>query len=78
MLSDRFFEEYSKTGPPVDAGHSVDTGNQTTYSAADVEEIVNKKLADALAKIGQGNKPEEIPAITIDNEPEESPAESED
>lgn len=78
MLSDRFFNEYAKTGPPVVAGQNSDKGEKTTYSAADVEEIVNKKLADALAKIGQGNKPEEIPAITNDNEPEENPAESED
>ena len=78
MLSDRFFDEYAKTGPPVDAGQNNDTGDKAAYSAADVEEIVNKKLAEALSKIGQGNKPEEIPAISNDNEPEESPAESED
>lgn len=50
MLPDKFFEEYSKTGPEP-APDTLDDTTKKTYTAAEVDELVNRKVAEAVESI---------------------------
>lgn len=51
MLSDKFFEAYAATaGKPLDTGSDPEPAPKT-YTAAEVDELVNKKVAEAVASI---------------------------
>ena len=52
MLSDRFFEEYAKTGAPKPAADDPpEIPEKDSYSRAEVDEIVNAKVAEAISEI---------------------------
>lgn len=52
MLSDRFFEEYAKTGTPKPAADDPpEIQEKDSYSRAEVDEIVNAKVAEAISEI---------------------------
>ena len=70
MLSDEFFKQYAMTGPPKQSP-AADPGVKDTYTRAEVDEIVNKKIEEALQSMKQ---PEQI---APENNPEE-PGESEE
>lgn len=76
MLSDRFFEEYAKTGKPkpAETDDALDDPEKDSYTRAEVAEIVNAKVKDAVDSMK-----EELNALygakdTV-NEPDETPAE---
>ena len=48
MLPDRFFEEYAKTGPPATLPDAEDIQEKDVYTRAEVDDIVNRKIAEAL------------------------------
>ena len=48
MLPDRFFEEYAKTGPPATLADAEDVEEKDTYTRAEVDDIVNRKISEAL------------------------------
>lgn len=50
MLPDKFFEEYAKTGPEP-APDTLDDATKKTYTAAEVDELVNRKVAEAVESI---------------------------
>lgn len=69
MLSDKFFEEYAKTGTPrpeepTDALQ--DDPEKDTYTRAEVDEIVNSKVSAAVDEVKA-----ELNAIYGRNKPEE-------
>ena len=70
MLSDEFFKQYALTGPPKKEA-AADPGVKDTYTRAEVDEIVNKKIEEALQSMKQPEQ--ESP----ENNPEE-PGESEE
>lgn len=58
MLPEKFFEEYAKTGVmPENPDKS--TKPKDTYTRAEVDEIVNKKIAEALESMKEANDPSE-------------------
>jgi hypothetical protein len=70
MLSDKFFEEYAKTGTPrpeEPADALLEDPEKDTYTRAEVDEIVNSKVAAAVDEVkaelntiyGKMNKPVE-------------------
>lgn len=70
MLSDKFFEEYAKTGTPRQeepAEALMEDPEKDTYTRAEVDEIVNSKVSAAVDEVkaelnaiyGKMNKPEE-------------------
>lgn len=48
VLPDRFFEEYAKTGPPATLADAEDVEEKDVYTRAEVDDIVNRKIAEAL------------------------------
>lgn len=48
VLPDRFFEEYAKTGPPQTLPNAEDVPEKDVYTRAEVDDIVNRKIAEAL------------------------------
>ena len=64
MLPDRFYEEYAKTAnrPPAPEGEAPEEPKDT-YTRAEVDDIVNRKIAEAFAQ----RQPEEIPDKTPAN-----------
>lgn len=72
MLSDRFFEEYAKTGAPKPAADDPpEIPEKDSYSRAEVDEIVNAKVAEAISEIRS-----EMAALQQpDNKPDDNPAE---
>ena len=48
VLPDRFFEEYAKTGPPATLADAEDVIEKDVYTRAEVDDIVNRKIAEAL------------------------------
>ena len=70
MLSDEFFKQYAMTGPPKREA-AADPGVKDTYTRAEVDEIVNKKIEEALQSMKQPEQ--ESP----ENNPE-TPGESEE
>lgn len=48
VLPDRFFEEYAKTGPPATLADAEDVMEKDVYTRAEVDDIVNRKIAEAL------------------------------
>lgn len=72
MLSDRFFEEYAKTGAPKPAADDQpEIPEKDSYSRAEVDEIVNAKVAEAISEIRSEMAAFQQP----DNKPEDNPAE---
>ena len=52
MLSDRFFEEYAKTGAPKPAADDTpEIPDKDSYTRAEVDEIVAAKVAEAVEEI---------------------------
>lgn len=70
MLSDEFFKQYAMTGPPKREA-AAETAVKDTYTRAEVDEIVNKKIEEALQSMKQPEQ--ESP----ENNPED-PGESEE
>lgn len=71
MLSDKFFEAYAATASkPPDTGSDPEPAPKT-YTAAEVDELVNKKVAEAVASI-QARLAE---AEDLTTEPDTEPAE---
>lgn len=72
MLSDRFFEEYAKTGAPKPtADDQPEIPEKDSYSRAEVDEIVNAKVAEAISEIRS-----EMAALQQpDNKPDDNTAE---
>lgn len=49
MLSDKFFEEYAKTGEsPKVQGETPEPETKETYTRAEVDEIISKTIAETL------------------------------
>ena len=48
MLNDKFFEEYTKTGPPQEAAA---TDPEKMYTAAEVDKLVADKVEEAVKDI---------------------------
>ncbi len=69
MLPDKFFEEYAKTGPEP-APDTLDDPSKKTYTAAEVDELVNRKVAEAVESI------QARLAAADDNGPVSEPAET--
>lgn len=68
VLSDQFFTEYSKTGPPPQEAAAADDPDKM-YTAAEVDKLVADKVEAAVKEIKESmNKPDDIPAA---NESEE-------
>lgn len=72
MLSDKFFEEYAKTGtkPAADPAGVLEDPEKDSYTRAEVDEIVNAKVAAAVDEIKT-----ELAALYTNDKPDESPAE---
>ncbi len=68
MLSDEFFKQYALTVPPKKEA-AADPGVKDTYTRAEVDEIVNKKIEEALQSMKQ---PEQESPENNQEEPEES------
>lgn len=49
MLNDKFFEEYSKTGPPPQESGTADP--EKMYTAAEVDKLVADKVEAAVKEI---------------------------
>lgn len=73
MLSDKFFEEYAKTAtrPPEEPAGALDDPEKDSYTRAEVDEIVNQKVAAAVDEI----KSELAALYTADKSEPEQPAE---
>ena len=72
MLSDRFFEEYAKTGAPKPAADDPpEIPEKDSYSRAEVDEIVNAKVAEAISEIRSEMAAMQQP----DNKPDDNPVE---
>ena len=69
MLPDKFFEEYGKTGVMPDNPNKT-TKAKETYTRAEVDDIVNRKIAEAFESMKESNDPSEDE--TSENEYEES------
>ena len=68
MLSDQFFEEFAKTGPPKEVPEE-----QETFTKEEVEAMITKKLDEKIAEMKAGeskDEPEEIPAMNNESEEE--------
>lgn len=68
MLSDKFFEEYAKTGAPrpEEPADATEDPEKDTYTRAEVDEIVNSKVSAAVDEVKA-----ELNAIYGNNKPEE-------
>lgn len=67
MLSDKFFEEYTKTGPPQEAAAE---DPEKMYTAAEVDKLVADKVEAAIKEIKSSmtqNEPD-IPAHNEESE----------
>ena len=67
MLNDKFFEEYTKTGPPQEAAA---TDPEKMYTAAEVDKLVADKVEEAVKEIKSSmtqNEPD-IPAHNEESE----------
>ena len=71
MLSDEFFKQYALTGPPKKEAAADPAAVKDTYTRAEVDEIVSKKIEEALQSMKQPEQ--ESP----ENNPED-PGESEE
>ena len=71
MLSDEFFKQYALTGPPKKEAAEDPAAVKDTYTRAEVDEIVSKKIEEALQSMKQPEQ--ESP----ENNPED-PGESEE
>lgn len=68
MLSDQFFEEFAKTGPP-----KAEPEEQETFTREEVEAMITKKLDEKIAEMKGGaskDEPEEAPAMKDESEEE--------
>ena len=74
MLSDKFFEEYAKTGTPrpEEPADALEDPEKDSYTRAEVDEIVNSKVAAAVDEI----KSELAALYTTDKNEPEKPAEN--
>ena len=69
MLPEKFFEEYAKTGV-MPENPDKNTKPKDTYTRAEVDEIVNKKIAEALESMKENNDPSEDETTENDYEEE--------
>ena len=71
MLSDEFFKQYALTGPPKKEA-AADPGVKDTYTRAEVDEIVSKKIEEALQSMKQPEQesPENSPEDQGESEEE--------
>ena len=68
MLNDKFFEEYTKTGPPQQEAAAADP--EKMYTAAEVDKLVADKVEAAIKEIKNSmtaNEPD-IPAHNEESE----------
>ena len=51
MLSDYFFEEYAKTAPPKAEAPAAEIPEKDSYTRAEVDEIISRKLEEAVKSL---------------------------
>lgn len=61
MLADYFFEEYAKTAPVPAAPITPEIPDKDTYTRAEVDDIINRKLEEAMKQINQTQPHEAAP-----------------
>ena len=72
MLPDKFFEEYMKTGTPREPAPTDEEPTKDSYTPAEVDAIVTKKVAEAVDHIKSAFAAADAPAAAEEEIPEAS------